>query len=207
MTFRKSYLVSKERRSSQQWFKNLEKRLPLMLLTVWNREKDMIKVRSYIKKMFYYLRNVCMIFYSSKTISNKWWAGLIKQVPQMSERSLQRLHIRGITPVRVAPHPSHVQDERLFLHENFTAAWWGEAGRARAGVFYRFCQKCLYANDSMSDNLQSQLLISKPPDSMSLFILGTFNTTVFYCVNNAVPSNRKKELNCLFLSFPFTEQE
>lgn len=104
---------------------------------------------------------------------------MIKQVPQMSERSLQRLHIRGITPVRVAPHPSHVEDERLFPHENFTDTWRGEAERARAGVFYRFCQKCLYANDSMSDNLQSQLLISKPPNSMSLFILGTFNTQCF----------------------------
>lgn len=73
-----------------------------MLLTVWNQEKDMIKVRSYIKKMFYYLRNGCIIFYSSKTISNKWWAGLIKQLPLMSKCCLQLLHMHGITLEQVA---------------------------------------------------------------------------------------------------------
>lgn len=32
------------------------------------------------------------------------------------------LHIYGITPEQVAP-PSHVEDERLLLHEIFTNIW------------------------------------------------------------------------------------
>lgn len=73
---------------------------------------------------------------------------------------------------------SHVEDERLLLHENFTDTWWEEA-ESESSAPQRFCQKCLYANDSMSDNLQSQLLIFKPPDRMSLFISSTFNTPCF----------------------------
>lgn len=71
-------------------------------------------------------------------------------------------------------------DQCLFLHENFTGTWWDElAGgwwwwRRAGAVFHRFCQMCLYANDSMSDNLPSQPLMSEPPDSLSLFIPGHF---------------------------------
>lgn len=122
-----------------------------MLLTVWNQEKDMIKVRSYIKKMFYYLRNVCIIFYSSKTISNKWWAGLIKQLPLIEALPATIAHTwyhSGASGSRL----SHVEDERLPLHENFTDTWWEEA-ESESSVPQQFCQKCLYANDSMSDNL------------------------------------------------------
>lgn len=45
--------------------------LPLMLLTVSHQEKHTIKVRSDAEKMLHNGRDVCTMFNSSKTISNK----------------------------------------------------------------------------------------------------------------------------------------
>lgn len=126
-----------------------------------------MKVKSYIKKMFYYLRNVCIIFYSSKTISNKWWAGLIKQLPLMSKHRLQLLHIHGITPEQVAL-VSHVEDARLLLHENFT--WWEEAGERE------LCGPLILSEKSVCKwfsvgQISKYLWYLKPPDRMSSYIV------------------------------------
>lgn len=66
--------------------------LPLMLLTVSHQEKHTIKVRSDAEKMLHNGRDVCTMFNSSKTISNKRWASLIKQAELLLKHSLQVLH-------------------------------------------------------------------------------------------------------------------
>lgn len=66
--------------------------LPLMLLTVSHQEKHTIKVRSDAEKMLHNVRDVCTMFNSSKTVSNKWWASLIKQAELLLKHSLQVLH-------------------------------------------------------------------------------------------------------------------
>lgn len=61
------------------------------------------------------------------------------------------------------------------LPENVPATW-GEVALSESSVLHWFC---LYANDSMSDNLQSQLMPFKPADRMTTFISQTFNGPCF----------------------------
>lgn len=88
------------------------------------------------------------------------------------------------------PHPSgnhlpHLEDEHLLLPGNCTATW-GEVAPSESSLLHRFCHKCLYVNDSMSDNLQSQPLPLKPPDRMTTFISRTFNVACFTHTPDAV---------------------
>lgn len=90
----------------------------------------------------------------------------------MLEHSLQRLHNRGITP-SCGSAASSVMKISLALGGKSWAGGGGGRVVSRGGA-YRFCQMCAHANDCMSDNVQSQPLMSEPPDSMSLFIPGHF---------------------------------
>lgn len=81
------------------------------------------------------------------------------------------------------PHPSgnhhsHLEAEHLLLPGNCSATW-GEVAPSERSPLHRSCHKCLYVNDSMSDNLQSQPLPFKPPDRMTSFISRTFNVACF----------------------------
>lgn len=55
---------------------------------------------------------------------------------------------------------------------------------------------------TLSDNLQSQLLIFKPPDRMSAFISDNFNTFCF-TVYMILHCTTVKKLNCLFILLIF----
>lgn len=148
--------------------------LPLILLTVSHQEKHTIKVRSDAEKMLHNTRDVCSMFNSSKTISNKWWASLIKQAELLLKHSLQVLHTH--VSLRCKWQSSLLSGSRAPpLAKNVTATW-GEVAQSESSVLHWFC---LYANDSMSDNLQSQLMPFKPADRMTTFISETFNVSCF----------------------------
>lgn len=134
----------------------------------------MIKVRSDTEKMLRNVRDVCSMFNSSKTISNKWWASLIKQAQLLLKHSLQVLHIH--VSLRCKWHSSLLSGSRAPPPPEIVTATWGEVAQSESSELHWFC---LYAKDSMSDNLQSQLMPFKPPDRMTTFISDTVNTPCF----------------------------
>lgn len=146
--------------------------LPVTLLTVSHQEKHTIKVRSDTKKMLHNARDVCSVFNSSKTISNKWWESLIKQAELLLKHSLQVLHIR-VSLCR--KRQSSLLSGSWAPPENVPATW-GEVAQAKSSELHWFS---LYANDSMSDNLQSHLMPFKPPDRMTTVISNAFNVPCF----------------------------
>lgn len=79
--------------------------------------------------------------------------------------------------------------------ENVTATW-GEVAQSKSSEHHRFC---LYANDSMSDNLQRHLMPFKPPDRMTTFISDTFSVPCF--THNL--QSATEEMIQLLLSFPY----
>lgn len=114
----------------------------------------------------------------------------------MSKHCLQLLHVHGITLEQVAV-PSHVEDERFLLHENFTSVWWGLRVPCFIDSVRSVCMQM-----TLSDNLQSQLLIFKPPDRTSPFIADNFNTlcfTVYTMLHWTTGESRRIEL-LLFIS-------
>lgn len=122
--------------------------LPLMLLTVSHQEKHKIEVRSGTGKMLYNARDVCTMFNSSKSVSNKWWASLIKQAELLLKQGLQVLHIRVSLPYEwqsylLSGSWSSPPSSKLYCYLGRSGTEW---------ELCRSCQKRLYVNDSMSDN-------------------------------------------------------
>lgn len=91
---------------------------------------------------------------------------------------------------------SYLEAEHPLLPENVTATW-EEVAQSESSALHRFCQKCLYVNDSMSHNLQSQLMPVSPPDRTTTFISDTFNVPV-WATQSAV-SNRGNDSGSFLL--------
>lgn len=137
-------------------------------------------------------------FIHQKSLSNKWWAFLIKQLPVISKPCLQRLHIHGITPEQVALI-SPMWKTSIFYFMKISPTLGGERQRVSTLCFIDSVTSVCMQMTQMSHNLQSHPLIFKPPDRMSSFISGIFDTP-FYFVHNAATNNRGIELLLYFFS-------
>lgn len=125
--------------------------LPLMLLTASHQEEHMIKVRSDTEKMLHKGGDVCtcLIHQRPSAISDEpvWsnnqsccWSTACKSCTYMYHSAASGNQLSSLE----AEHP--------LLPEN-VAATWGEEAQSESSALHRFCHKCLYVNDSMSDNL------------------------------------------------------
>lgn len=143
--------------------------------------------------MFYWLRNVCILFYSSKTISVKCRTSLIKQLqtPVLHAIIAPTWYHYGVSGTSFSCEiASFVKISPFGRGEN----------RLRVQRFINSVRS-VYMQIIPSDNLQSQLIF-KPPNRMSHFVSDSFNTfCLMVCTMPCWAWDKKNIMACVLSEF------